>query len=160
MLDILEFLWSFYLQLSWQKHEHSRTKAVLSFAVRFLSCSACFQSDSWGAATFFSSLLFITFYANPWKAHIKMPHKKKHAYWRRCCFHSDLSSSNNYTKHTRVRPYLPSTCMADNITMTTEQGDTRQARKIAVDTQVLPLRGSWLAQIILREFVVFLWEFE
>lgn len=32
--------------------------------------------------------------------------------------------------------------------MTTEQGGTRQVRKIAVDTQDLPLRGSRLTQII------------
>lgn len=72
------FILSFFLQLSWQMHEHSRTKAILSFPVRFFSCFSCIQSDSWGAATIFFLLLFFTFYANPWKAHIKMPHKKKH----------------------------------------------------------------------------------
>lgn len=32
-----------------------------------------------GSYSFFFLLLFFTFYANPWKGHIKMPHKKKHA---------------------------------------------------------------------------------
>lgn len=45
-------------------------------------------------------------------------------------------------------PYLNTAYKGENISMTTEQGGTRQARKIAVDTQDLPLRGSRLTQII------------
>lgn len=122
----------------------------------------CCLHSKWllrGSYNFFS-LVILHFLCKSMKSTYQNAPQKEARYWRRFCFHSDLSSSNNYTKHTQVCPYLPSTCMGDNITMTTEQGDTRQARKIAVDTQVLPLRGSWLAQIIFAQVCCLLWEFE
>lgn len=53
-------------------------------------------------------------------------------------------------------PYLGTACKGENISMTTEQGGTRQARKIAADTQDLPLRGSRLTQIICASLWPFL----
>lgn len=135
-------------QLSLQKYKHIFTKR---YEVSFHS--ACIQCDFWGVAIFlfplWYSLLFIQIHEN---THRSAAPKETHRLG--LLFFLFFASTVTCLPTTIAQnipgflSYLPSTCKGDNITMTTEQGGTRQARKIAVDTQDFPLRGSRLTQII------------
>lgn len=136
-------------RLSPQKYKHIFTKryvALLSISFH----SSCIHCDSWGVAIFlfplWYSLLFIQIHEN---THCSAAPKETHRLGLLFFASTVTCLPTTITQNIpRFVPYLPSTCKGDNITMTTEQGGTRQARKIAVDTRDFPLRGSRLTQII------------
>lgn len=106
-----------------------------------------------GSYNFFF-LLFFAFYANPWKGHIKMPHQKKHAIGG--AFVSTVTCLPATITQNMPRSVPVS---LQHVWMTISPW---QQNKVTLDrlvkllwTQVPPLRGSWLAQIILHKFVVF-----